>query len=108
MLGLIHKCQLGIAPICLSRFSPKARSTLYHFNKNVALVHDHQIQCHVTPCCLAIVRRSVFALVRVYNRIPPDVVAAKNVSLFQRKLQAMLKSSVSSDVLNWHELFNIE
>ena len=62
----------------------------------------------MTPSCPVIFRRSVFALVRVYNKLPPDVVAAKTVSLFQRKLQAMLKSSASSDVLNWHELFNIE
>ena len=107
MLGLIHKCQLGIAPTCLSSFFPRARSTLYNFNKNVRPVHDKQIACHVTPSCPIIFRRSVFALVRVYNKLPADVVAAKNVSTFQRKLQAMLKTCAEDDVLNWHELFNI-
>ena len=107
MLGLIHKCQLGIAPACLSSFSPKARSTLYNFNKNFSPVHDHQVACHVTPSRPVIFRRSVFALVRVYNKLPPDVVAAKSVSAFQHKLQAMLKVSTSSGMTNWHELFNV-
>ena len=62
----------------------------------------------MTPACPVIFRRSVFALVRVYNKLPPDVVAALSVSSFQRKLQAMLKTSAESDVVDWHELFNIK
>ena len=81
---------------------------MYNFNDNLSPVHDRQIACRVTPSCPIIFRRSVFALVRVYNILPAEVANSKNVSLFQRKLQAMLKTSVSNDVLNWHELFNIK
>ena len=62
----------------------------------------------MTPACLVIFSRFVFALIRVYNKLPPDVVAALNVSNFQRKLQAMLKTSAGNDVVDWHELFNIK
>ena len=108
LLGLIHKCQLGIAPTCLSRFPQKARSTLHNFNSNFCPVHDHQVACYVTPACPVIFRRSVFVLVRVYNKLPPDVVATLSVSTFQRRLQVMLKISTENDVGGWHELFNIK
>ena len=81
---------------------------MYNFNNNLSPVHDRQIACRVTPSCPIIFRRSVFALVRVYNKLPQDVVAALSVSTFQRKLQAMLKTSVGNDVVDWHELFNMK
>ena len=107
MLGLIHKTQLGIAPTCLNNLFPRARSTLYHSNTNLSPVHDRQIVRHVIPYCPIIFRRSIFALVRVYNELLADVVSAKTVSVFQWRLTAMLKTSALGDVLNWHELFNI-
>ena len=86
MLGLIHKCQLGQAPLCLSQFSPKARSTLYNFSVRCSPVHDRQVACRVGPSRPVIFKRSVFGLVTVYNKLPADVVSATSVSSFQRKL----------------------
>ena len=108
MLGLIHKSQLGIAPTCLSSCFPRARSTLYNFSDSLSPIHDRQVACHVTPSCPIIFRRSVFALVRVYNKLPADVVSATSVSLFQRRLTALLKASARSDAPKWDELFNIK
>ena len=108
MLGLIHKYQLGIAPTCLSSFFPRARSTLYNFSDSLSPIHDRQVACHVTPSRPIIFRRSVFALVRVYNKLLADVVSATIGSLFQRRLTALLKASASSDVPKRDELFNIE
>ena len=107
MLGLIHKTQLGLAPSCLSQFFPKASSTLYKFSVGCRPVHDRQVACHASSSCPVIFKRSVFALVQVYNKLPAEAVEAVSVSIFQRRLQEMLKTSAKGNMQNWHDLFNI-
>jgi hypothetical protein len=50
-------------------------------------------------------KRSLFGLVHVYNRLPQDVVDAENVQNFQRKLQCIIKSEIDKNP-NWDLFFH--
>ena len=106
MLGLLHRTQLGVAPLALSSFFPKARSTMFKFSVNSVPVHNRQIACYVTPSSSIGFQRSIFGLVRVYNKLPTEIVAARSSSLFQKHLQAMIKSLVKDGSINWHCVFH--
>ena len=94
MLGLLHRTQLGVAPPVLSSFFPKAKSTLFKFSVSSVPSHNRQIACYVTPSSSIAFQRSIFGLVRVYNKLPAEIVAAQSASIFQRRLQALLKQRV--------------
>ena len=79
---------------------------MYNFS-DLSPLHDGQVACTVGPSCPMIYRRSVFALVHVYNKLLPSVVEAKTISTFQRRLQMLLKTSATNNDLNWHELYHI-
>ena len=66
-------------------------------------MHDRQVACRVGPSRPVIFKRSV-----LYNKFPADVVSVIIVSSFQRKLQAMLKTSAVNGVGNLHELFKVK
>ena len=106
MLVLIHRCQLGIAPPCVASFFPKAVNTLHKFNIGVP-AHDRQVACRVGPGCPTIFRRSVFALVRVYNKLPTKTVEARKTNVFQRRLQIELKTCARNDVQHWYKIYHI-
>ena len=54
----------------------------------------------------AMMSRSVFALVRVYNLLPADVVAAKSVKQFQKLLTNNAKSDCVNSKNNWSTKYN--
>ena len=107
MLGLLHRTQLGTAPPCISSFFPSAKSTLFKYDLNVVPPHNRQIQCKIEPGSLAVFRRSLFGLVRVYNNLPANIVQANTVSSFQSRLQALMKASALNDVPSWSLRFHI-
>ena len=53
-------------------------------------------------------RRSIFGLVRVYNKLPTKIVEVSNSSIFQNRLRVMLKTSAVDDDPNWFNKFEIE
>ena len=106
MLVLIHRCQLGLAPPCVASFFPRVESTLHKFNFGVP-AHDRQVACRVSPGCPIIFRRSIFALVRVYNALPIQIVDARKINVFQRRLQMELKTSAKNDVQDWYKKYHI-
>ena len=107
MLGLLHRTQLGIAPPMLSAFFPSAKSTMYNYSVGSTPCHNRQIACYVGPKSPVCFRRSIFGLVRVYNKLPTEIVAAPSTSIFQHRLQAMLKTLAKDDAPNWFNSFKL-
>ena len=107
MLGLLHRTQLGIAPPMLSSFFPNAKSTMYNYCVGSSPCHNRQIACYVGPKSPVYFRRSIFGLVRVYNKLPAEIVAAASTSIFQHRLQAMLKTLAKDDAPNWFNFFKL-
>ena len=109
MLGLLHRTQLGTAPSILCDFFPSAKSTMYNYNVGSSSpCHDRQIACYVGPKSPVYFRRSIFGLVRVYNKLFAEIVVAPSTSIFKHRLQAMLKTLAKEDAPNWFSYFQVE
>ena len=106
MLGLLHRVQLGVAPQPLADLFPRARSTMYSFVATASPTHDRQFQCDIGPRPSAIMSRSLFGLVRVYNNLPAHVVHSGTVKLFQRRLQASMCSAAAHCHRHWESMYS--
>ena len=62
----------------------------YGFRFKVPL-HSKQLQDVVTSNSPVMMKRSLFGVVRIYNRLSQDVVDNKNVKIFQKQLQDIAK-----------------
>ena len=79
---------------------------MHKFNFGVP-THDRQVACRVSPGYPIIFRRSIFALVRVYNALPTQIVDARKINVFQRRLQIELKASANNAVRDWYKRYHI-
>ena len=87
MLGLLHKCALGVAHPWLRELFPLAPPRVpTHNTKHQRGRHNRQIAERCKGNFLELTRRSVFGLVRVYNFLPQDVVQLDSVKDFQKAL----------------------
>ena len=103
MLGLIHKCCLGLAPVALCNlFSVDTRPRPPITTRLEARRHAHQLfdLCDGSQSCL--LSRSMFGLVKLYNVLPASFVACRSVKLFQRKLQDVVKDMCRRGFVDWH------
>ena len=88
VLGLLHKCARGVAHPAFLRLFPPAPSERPHNHemRQQKLKHGYQLlercQGHHTD----MLSRSLFGLVRSYNRLPQHIVEQNNVSEFQSAL----------------------
>ena len=55
---------------------------------------------------LAPIKRSIFGLVGVFNRLPEDGVISENVKRFQRALQKMAKHAPQQGLPVWAQIFH--
>ena len=108
MLGVLYKVSHGIAPAALAGlfktygrgalsshgFVPSERFKFY-------ALHDPIEQSH-----FVIIKRSLFGMVRVYNRPPKALVQLKNTQAFQRGLQQRAKRAAMDLLDDWHLLFS--
>ena len=78
---------------------------MYNYCVGSSPCHNQQITCYVGPKSPVYFRRSIFGLVRVYNKLPAEIVAAESTSIFQHRLQAMLKTLAKDEVPNWSNYF---
>ena len=105
MLGLLHKCQLGLAhPWLMSLFPPatvEPSGTRYSDKR-----HDRQILERCKGKFLEMTRNSLFGLVRVYNFLPRHVVHCDTVKKFQKELTKMAKESCRSGSDRWTIMFS--
>ena len=92
MSVVLHRTQLGIAPPMLNAFFPNAKSTMYNYCVGSTPCHNRQIACYVGPKSPMYFRKSIFGLVRVYNKLPTKIVETSNSSIFQNRLRVNIKN----------------
>ena len=86
MLGLIHRCTLGNGPEHFRDFF-KPATTPRRNTRSGCRLHSKQLMDIRDRPFLEIERRSVLGLIRVYNRLPQDIIDADNIKIFQRNLK---------------------
>ena len=106
LLGVLHKVVLGVALAPFQTLFKKSICDLRHFGfRNGTSYHNKQLQDNARRNTPVMLKRSLFGLVHVYNRLPQDVVDAGNVQTFQRKLQCIIKSEINKNP-NWDLFFH--
>ena len=90
MLGLIHRTVLGKGMPQFAEHFRAGRQQRLHDPRN--------------DCAAPLIRRSVFGLCAVYNLLPPQIVAMKSVSAFQRGVQDMVCNLAKSGHPQWREM----
>jgi hypothetical protein len=108
MHGLLFKvaCGLAPAPIC-SLFKPSGGSLISHGFSSSAQIHSRALMDPVEPSHPVIIKRSIFGLIRVFNRLPQAAVDAKSTKLFQRYLQNCAKIAAKNDASGWQLMFSV-
>ena len=88
MLGLLHKCALGLAHDSLQALVPAAPQQHQRlFSTRLAgRRHNRQLLERCRGDHLDVLARSVFGLVRVYNLLKQVIVNAPTIKSFQRRL----------------------
>ena len=95
MLGLIHKCVLGIAhPLLQDLFAQPALSGSFsHPTRFNRTLHGRQLKDHLIGAHSDQIHRSVFGLVKVYNRLPGYIVEHTEITAFQKGLMEILRDT---------------
>ena len=82
------------------------------FPRQIAITHSYgtKFQAHRHGLQLkeqregtkhALLRRSIFGLTRVWNRLPQEVIGADSVTAMQRSLTAMVRTACRVNVFDW-------
>ena len=102
MLGLIFQCSHGTAHHSLQDLFPKAPSATHSYKTRF------QVYCHTMQPIEtregthhALLRRSVFGLLRIWNRLPSRVVHAPSVKEFQNMLTDIARSACRRGYPQW-------
>ena len=107
MLGLIHKCTLGIAHVSLQALFPS--EPFQHqqlFPTRLARRrHSRQLLERCDGRHLEILNRSIFGLVRIYNLLEQRIVDAPTVRCFQKRLTKLAHVRSQTD-LSWPIMFS--
>ena len=108
MLGLLHKCNLGLAHDLLKALFLPAPATQNpaHLTRSVGKRHGKQLLERCTGKFLETTRRSVFGLVRVYNFLPQNVVETTSVKSLQAALTKLAREACEKGSNNWAELLS--
>ena len=103
MLGLIFRSVSGQAHTDLAAlFGPAPPTEHYHRTRRAANQHDRQLQEERPGSHPALMQRSVFGLIRVWNRLPHHVVHSTCVSAFQASLTELVRERCRAQDVNWH------
>ena len=110
MLGFLHKVALGTAhPYTQNLFPPAPKEQNPHQRTRLSQRrHNLQLQDRVlyfTQRPLEVLRRSVFALVKVYNLLPPAWVTG-DVTHLQKCLTAAARRACADGADDWETLFS--
>ena len=106
-LGFLHKVACGLAPkpVCdLFRVHPQNLFSYGFIGRSPA----HSLQLH-DPVAFdhpAIIKRSVFGLIRIYNSLPERIASAKTPQILQRGLQKLAKEAAAGNVADWPLMFH--
>ena len=86
-------------------FGPGSATLTSHNLRPVRPFHDRSVQDPVEPGHPIIIKRSVFGLIRVFNKLPPEVVETKTVKQFQRLLQKRTKLASTGGGAAWKSMY---
>ena len=108
MLGLLHKCNLGVAHDQLRALFPPAplQPRPVHHTRSAGKRHSRQLLERCTGNFLETTRRSAFGLVRVYNLLPQEVVDCASVRTFQTALTSLAREACKTGRDNWETLLS--
>ena len=67
--------------------------------------HSRQLLDPVAFHHPVMIRRSVFGLIKVFNRLPQKLIDAANASCFQRMLQNQAKDAAQAGIPDWELMF---
>ena len=98
MLGFLHKRVLGRAHPCFS--------ALFPFATNHGNGHSKSLATHAGNFQELLLKRSLFALVRVYNQLPQYVIDLDDISLFQSALTTFAKNECNNGRQYWQHTFD--
>ena len=76
-------------------------ATAAYWTRSVAKRHHRQLEEVQLTNCPELLRRSAFGLIKVYNLLPYEVVAANSVKEFQKRLQALVRERAEGGDENW-------
>lgn len=106
MLGNSHKIVLGIARSPFYKLISRRVCNLRSYGfRNGITSHDKQLQDDVGRSSPVILKRFVFGLVHVYNRLPRKAVNTTTLKQFQSKLQCIIKYAIDVNP-EWETLFH--
>ena len=98
MLAVIHKIVLGLAPLPFETLITRSKSTLLHHGfKCSETLHNKQLHDCTGRSSPVMLKRSLFGLVHVYNRLPQNIVDCTSVKVFQSRLQCIVKTAIESN-----------
>ena len=103
MLGLIYRVAHGHAHPQLQALFPKSLQT-YAFDTRLR-ANRHSLQLVEERCGThhKLIERSVFGLVRVWNRLPQSTVEAQSVTAFQKVLTELVRTRCRLDLPGWEK-----
>ena len=88
ILGLLHRCVIGDAPPQLCKLFPKVKANARSHNTRFGFKpEDTLLLDRTTGVNSKLLDRSIFGMVKFYNRLPESVKTTKLVSTFQGKIQ---------------------
>jgi hypothetical protein len=106
MLGVVHRAVIGKGPRQLSAFFSRRGSTWASRTRMQGSRHGMQLEEYRNGDQTEYIRRSVLGLVTIYNLLPCFVVHAETVSIFQSRLQDVLKERALAGCADWAETFS--
>ena len=107
MLALLHKVSLGIAPEPIRNLFKARSGTLdMHGFGGTFSTHCRQLHDPVAFNHPVIIKRSIFGLIRIYNRLPTYTLDAKTPKVFQHRLQNAAKDAARANSAIWQQMFH--
>ena len=101
MLGVIHRASVGKGPEQLQKLFPPAEPVGRRSARIASNLHTRQRELLIENTQLGVIERSAFGLVRIYNMLPQHLVDSTDVSIFQAKLQDIVKIRARSACVDW-------
>ena len=106
MLGVLHRVVLGLAPADIASFFPPMTHMRFPRDaRGSSLRHNKKLLDRIDGSQPAMLARSLFGLVYIYNLLPQRAVDVASVKEFQSCLQGALKVALRNGVDSWPALF---
>ena len=106
MLGVIHRCAIGLGPAHFREFFIREDPVVVQRTRFSQRRHNKQLKDPREARFSEQLRRSALGLISVCNLLPQGVVDCPTVSAFQCVLQSMLKDFAAAERPGWEELFS--